>query len=80
MSELFYPKRKQRKDVIEKIRERYEPNEYYQVRAKIMAECYVKGWNPKEIVGYFKMNAQQFYKFCDIKTLKLERMQKELGI
>jgi hypothetical protein len=63
------------------LRERFEPQKYYEVRAKIMAECYLRGYNAKEIADYFKFTIQQVYKFCDIKGLKkikYERAYKEL--
>lgn len=61
------------------IRERFEPNKYYHVRAKIMAECYLEGWNPKQIVSYFNLNVDQFYKFCEVKKLKLMVLEKRLN-
>lgn len=60
----WYPKK------YDGLRQGQELNNYYKVRAKIMRECYLKGWNPKEITGYFKVQVDQFYKFCDVKKLK----------
>lgn len=55
------------------LRERFEPQKYYEVRAIIMEECYLKGWNPKEIAHYFKVGVHQVYRYCNVKKLKAEK-------
>lgn len=35
-----------------------------------MKECYLKGWNPKEITSYFGMELTMFYKDHSVSKLK----------
>lgn len=64
-----------------KLRAYWEPKKYYEVRALIIAECYLRGHNPKEIAHYFKIGVFQIYRYCSIKNLKAvkaKRAYKEL--
>lgn len=56
--------------VKERKRGQWEPKEYYKNRAKIMKECYLRGHNPKEIVGYFRVGLSAFYHFLSVHKLK----------
>ena len=39
------------------------------IKTRIMKECIRKGWNAKEIAGYFKVTVQSIYYHIDIKSL-----------
>lgn len=50
------------------------------IRAEIMRDTWMAGYNPKEIAGYFKLNLVTVYKYLKIPYLKLKLKEKRLEL
>jgi hypothetical protein len=48
---------------------------FKEVRNQIMAEAYLRGFNPKEIAGYFKVGHDIVYRSINIRELKKQRIR-----
>jgi hypothetical protein len=49
------------------------------VRARIMRETFLAGFNPKEIAGYFQLDLVTIYKYLNVRKLKLVLAQRRLN-